>query len=125
MNRDFILKTMLHLSAPFIILFAFYIILNGHSTPGGGFQGGAILAALFIIGYIISPEHTVNCSVLHRLEKVLYVGILLLALLLIARAFMTPSSLLFYNMAMNMLIGIKVCCGLTLVFYRFILFESR
>ena len=30
---------------PFIVLFALYVITHGHYSPGGGFQGGAILAA--------------------------------------------------------------------------------
>ncbi len=30
---------------PFILLFGFYVVAHGHSSPGGGFQGGAILAA--------------------------------------------------------------------------------
>ncbi len=36
------------LLAPFIAMFALYTILHGHVAPGGGFQGGAILGALFI-----------------------------------------------------------------------------
>ncbi len=31
--------------APFILLFALYVITHGHYSPGGGFQGGAIMAA--------------------------------------------------------------------------------
>lgn len=31
--------------APFILLFALYVITHGHYSPGGGFQGGAIFAA--------------------------------------------------------------------------------
>lgn len=34
--------------APLILTFAIYVILNGHITPGGGFQGGTIIAALVI-----------------------------------------------------------------------------
>jgi len=36
------------LLAPFIALFALYVMLHGHSSPGGGFQGGAILGGLFV-----------------------------------------------------------------------------
>ena len=35
--------------APFTALFTVYVILYGHVSPGGGFQGGAILGGLFIV----------------------------------------------------------------------------
>jgi len=35
--------------APFTALFAIYVIMYGHISPGGGFQGGAILGGLFIV----------------------------------------------------------------------------
>jgi len=34
---------------PFIQLFALYVIMHGHSSPGGGFQGGAIWAASVLL----------------------------------------------------------------------------
>lgn len=34
---------------PSILLFASYVILNGHISPGGGFSGGAILGAALIL----------------------------------------------------------------------------
>ncbi len=35
--------------APFTVLFTIYVILYGHVSPGGGFQGGAVLGGLFIV----------------------------------------------------------------------------
>jgi len=35
--------------SPFIMLFGLYVIFHGHYSPGGGFQGGAMLAASFIL----------------------------------------------------------------------------
>jgi len=29
---------------PLVMTFGFYIVLHGHLTPGGGFQGGAVIA---------------------------------------------------------------------------------
>ncbi len=34
---------------PFITLFAIYVVVHGHTSPGGGFQGGAIFAAAIIL----------------------------------------------------------------------------
>ncbi|GMR23896.1 MAG: hypothetical protein BMS9Abin37_2372 [Acidobacteriota bacterium] len=34
---------------PFIVLFATYVAVHGHTSPGGGFQGGAIFAAALIL----------------------------------------------------------------------------
>jgi multicomponent Na+:H+ antiporter subunit B len=35
--------------APFIQLFALYVVFHGHYSPGGGFQGGAMLAASILL----------------------------------------------------------------------------
>lgn len=34
---------------PIIMVFGIYVVLNGHLSPGGGFSGGAILGAGFIL----------------------------------------------------------------------------
>lgn len=44
-----IVKTISRLLFPFMFLFGIYIIVHGHLTPGGGFQGGVILAASVIM----------------------------------------------------------------------------
>lgn len=35
--------------SPFIMLFGWYVIAHGHYSPGGGFQGGAMLAASILL----------------------------------------------------------------------------
>ena len=50
---DLILKTTCRFLVPFIQIFALYVIAHGHHSPGGGFQGGVILGASFIL-YAIS-----------------------------------------------------------------------
>ncbi|MDL1969381.1 MAG: Na(+)/H(+) antiporter subunit B [Candidatus Desulfofervidaceae bacterium] len=47
--ESIIVKTLGRLLAPFIQLFALYVIAHGHESPGGGFQGGVILGASFIL----------------------------------------------------------------------------
>ncbi len=47
--NDIILKTITKLLFPFILLFGFFIMMHGHITPGGGFSGGAIVSAGFVL----------------------------------------------------------------------------
>ncbi len=39
---------------PFCLIFGFYVVAHGHLTPGGGFQGGAVMAtgaALLLVAH--------------------------------------------------------------------------
>lgn len=44
-----IVRTLVRALVPFIQLFALYVLFHGHDSPGGGFQGGVILAAAYIL----------------------------------------------------------------------------
>lgn len=35
--------------SPYIMVFGWYVIFHGHYSPGGGFQGGALLAASILL----------------------------------------------------------------------------
>ncbi|MBW1780273.1 MAG: Na(+)/H(+) antiporter subunit B [Deltaproteobacteria bacterium] len=48
-SDDVIVKTVARLLMPFITMYALYVVMHGHYSPGGGFQGGVILAAGFIL----------------------------------------------------------------------------
>ena len=112
---------------PFIIIFGIYVIMNGHITPGGGFQGGAIISSVFIVQYFTTYEKSISLHLFNRLEKILYILILLFVTLFILqfREFIPYAIKPYYMLVMNMLIGAKVCFGLSVIFYRFVLFESR
>jgi len=45
---------------PLIMLFGAYVFLHGHLTPGGGFQGGAVVASAFLLIYLGSRETRVS-----------------------------------------------------------------
>ncbi len=47
--KDPILEKTFEFIVPVVFLFGIYVILNGHLSPGGGFSGGAILGAGFIL----------------------------------------------------------------------------
>jgi len=48
-SGDVIVKTLARLLVPFIVVYALYVVMHGHHSPGGGFQGGVILAASFVL----------------------------------------------------------------------------
>ncbi len=50
---DLIINTTCRLLIPVIQLFAFYVVAHGHHSPGGGFQGGVIFGASFILLAIV------------------------------------------------------------------------
>ena len=52
MNMSKIVQEAANLLFPFILVFGFYIVLHGHLTPGGGFQGGAVIATGFVLLFV-------------------------------------------------------------------------
>lgn len=121
-----IISRMTGLLYPFIILVGFYIILNGHASPGGGFQGGAVLASVFISRYLVTPEEGVRIQYLQTLEKILFFCIVLvpgLFLFSYGRR-MGAFENAVYLVLMNVIIGLKVASGLSIIFYRFVFYEG-
>ena len=54
--QSIIVQTITSLLVPFIQLFALYVIFHGHYGPGGGFQGGALLAVSIILQRLCMGE---------------------------------------------------------------------
>lgn len=48
-KNDAILQGTAFILVPIIFIFGFYIIVNGHLSPGGGFSGGAMMGAGLIL----------------------------------------------------------------------------
>lgn len=59
------------LLAPFVALFAVYVILNGHISPGGGFQGGTVLGALVIVLTVVLGRDVAQTLQPVRITKLL------------------------------------------------------
>jgi len=55
-----VLYTGCRLLFPLILIFGTYIFVHGHLTPGGGFQGGAIIASGFLLIYLGCRERRIN-----------------------------------------------------------------
>jgi multicomponent Na+:H+ antiporter subunit B len=55
-----VLYTGCRLLFPLILVFGSYTFIHGHLTPGGGFQGGAIIASGFLLIYLGCRERRIN-----------------------------------------------------------------
>lgn len=58
---NIIVRAISNFLVPFILVFGFYIQINGESSPGGGFQSGVIFALLLIsINMINEKQKTLS-----------------------------------------------------------------
>ncbi len=87
---DIIVKTIARILTPFIQIFALYVIMHGHHSPGGGFQGGVILGASLILLFITHGLKETKkkitekgIAVLSSLGVLIYSGIGLLCIILL------------------------------------------
>lgn len=86
---NLIIHTAVRMLVPFIQLYGLYVIVHGHYSPGGGFQGGVVLGASFILLALAYDLKTslqfmserVN-AVLGNVGVLIYTGIALLCALL-------------------------------------------
>ena len=57
MSQQTLIRVVAKLSIPFILMLGIYVILHGELGPGGGFQGGVILAAgLILYGLVFGAD---------------------------------------------------------------------
>jgi len=89
-----IVRTISIFLALFIFTFGLYIIMHGHLTPGGGFQGGAVFASGVVLLIVAFGASTVQKSLAERYLSVLESGG---ALIFISLAFGGLATLFFYN----------------------------
>ena len=134
-----IVRTISTLLVPFILIFGIYVIMHGHLTPGGGFQGGAVFAsgaALLIVAFgsynIQKKLQDHQLSILESSGAVMFIGL----------AFGGIATVFFYNFLvgspifghippsgsnpgdiwtggviplMNLAVGLKVIAGLSVI----------
>lgn len=76
-RKDIIVKICGSITLPLALLLGTYIILHGHLSPGGGFQGGVIIASAISIFYVAyGREETLKMFNSERLSKMEEVGAL-------------------------------------------------
>jgi multicomponent Na+:H+ antiporter subunit B len=65
-----LLTTGSRLLVPLILLFGAYVFINGHLSPGGGFQGGAIIASAALLLLLTDPLKRFSHRLIATLESV-------------------------------------------------------
>jgi len=87
-----LLSTAASFLLPILLLVGVSIFMNGHLTPGGGFQGGAVIASGLLLHMLGHPHRALSHHILGILESVsgiLYVVLGILGLIL-AGGFLDP-----------------------------------
>lgn len=116
MKHSRLLVSVSRIIFPFILLFGCYVILHGDRSPGGGFQGGAILATGMLITYFSNPSREINVHQLIIIEKYLF----FILLVVVMAQYFLPALTPHYLVILNVIIGLKVAIGLTAVAAIFI-----
>ena len=89
-----ILQTAARLLMPLLLLFAVFLLLRGHNQPGGGFVGGLVVAASFVLYSIAFSVAEARRALLVRPSTLLGTGLLValvsgLPAVFVGRPFMT------------------------------------
>ena len=116
---------------PLISIFAAYIIMNGHLSAGGGFQGGAVIASGVVLMLLAFPQYQPNVELLGVTESTAGAFFVLagIAGLILADGFLDSRILplgqfgSFFSAGaipvLSVLLGIKVGCELSVILHRF------
>jgi multicomponent Na+:H+ antiporter subunit B len=120
-QESIIIKTLCRSLVPFVQMFGLYVIMHGHSSPGGGFQGGVILGSSLILLSLAYGIEEVRCrctlaqlTVCTSLGVFIYAGIGVLCLLLGANFLDYGILPIEHPRSMGML-GIEIGVGLTVM----------
>ncbi len=71
-----ILQTAARLLMPLLLLFAVFLLLRGHNQPGGGFVGGLVVAASFVLYSIAFGVDAARRGLLVSPSTLLGIGLL-------------------------------------------------
>jgi len=116
---------------PLIAIFAAYIVMHGHLGPGGGFQGGAVMASCVLLLVLAKPEFRVKLARLSAIESLAGLLIVLVGIagIVLAGGFLDNRILplgefgAFFSAGaipiLSVLLGAKVGCELSVIIERF------
>ena len=126
-----IVRTGADILVPLICIFAAYIIMNGHLSAGGGFQGGAVIASGVLLTLLAFPQYQPNLEFLGITESIAGALFVLVGIagLIAAGGFLDNRILplgqfgAFFSAGaiplLSVLLGIKVGCELSVILEQF------
>ena len=136
MGMSKIVKTIASIALPLTLIYGLYVIAHGHLTPGGGFQGGAVVAsglAMLVVAYgsvwTMNKVKEKQLSVLESVGAIGFIGLAFLGLIFgtwFFNNFLLGNEILFGGIGeglsnissagvlplMNFAVGLKVIAGL-------------
>ncbi|MGM0379863.1 MAG: MnhB domain-containing protein [Bacillota bacterium] len=124
MRESKVLKSMSKFIFPYIIIYGIYVTMYGNLTPGGGFQGGVIVATgVMLINFYKDVEF--NLIKLSFYEKIVYLLILVFSTISYFTKGYSFTNFLTYNktlflVLLNFTIGLKVTLGLINIIETFL-----
>ena len=116
---------------PLIAIFAAYIVMHGHLGPGGGFQGGAVMASCVLLLLLAKPDYRIKLAHLSFIESLagLLIVVVGIAGIILAGGFLDNRVLplgefgAFFSAGaipvLSVLLGVKVGCELSVIIERF------
>jgi energy-converting hydrogenase B subunit I len=97
-GMSIIVRTITRLVYGLALVFGFYVIMHGHLTPGGGFQGGAVVASAFALLLVAFGAEGIKGRLnQHLLQTLEEIG----ALAFLALGFVGIGTAFFYNLLAN------------------------
>ncbi len=101
---------------PLIVLFGLYIIAHGHLSPGGGFQGGVIIASGFLLMFLAyGDSYDLDHKVLSLFEALSGAGFVLVGILSVL-----AGGLFLSNMLPLGILGRLFSAGILPIIYIFV-----
>ncbi|HKK48862.1 MAG TPA: MnhB domain-containing protein [Alkalispirochaeta sp.] len=124
MRKTDILDVVARKLSPYMFLFGVYLVSFGDSSPGGGFQGGVVIASgIILLAMARGParaEELFPSGRLSMVETTAFIALLLTgtAGIVFSGAFLAGflgGSGVRFVFLLNMLIGLKVAAGVSLI----------
>ena len=77
--RSLILSTTTRLTFPLLLLFSLFLLVRGHNEPGGGFAGGLVASAAFVLLSIAEGSQAASRALLLEPRTFIGAGLLIAA----------------------------------------------